>query len=61
MHPVRDLWTHERPPRLTTERRSGEVVARSRLVHVYVRRKGRWQILVGPGTALPLPGSGGSP
>ena len=47
--------------RLTTKQRSGVVVAQSRFVHVYVRRDGRWQILVGQGTALQLPGSGGSP
>jgi ketosteroid isomerase-like protein len=45
------VWT----ARLTTNGRGGEIVAQSRFVHVYVRRDGRWQILVGQGTALPVP------
>ena len=39
--------------RLTTLRRTGEVVARSRFLHVYERRDGRWVILAAQGTLLP--------
>lgn len=36
--------------RLTTLRRSGEVVARSRFQHVYERRSGQWVIVAAQGT-----------
>jgi hypothetical protein len=40
--------------RLTTKRRAtGEIVAVSRFIHVYVWRDGRWQILAGQGTLVP--------
>lgn len=38
--------------RLTTRRRTGELVAQSRFIHVYTWREGRWQILAAQGTAL---------
>jgi hypothetical protein len=39
--------------RLTTKRRAtGEQVAQSRFIHVYVRRDGRWQILAAQGSLV---------
>lgn len=42
--------------RLTTRRRSGELVAQSRFLHVYERRGGRWIIVAAQGTLLPQRG-----
>jgi len=42
--------------RLTTRRRTGELVGASRFFHLYVWRDERWQILAAQGTALPPPG-----
>jgi hypothetical protein len=39
--------------RLTTRRRTGELVAQSRFLHVYERRGGRWIIVAAQGTLLP--------
>jgi hypothetical protein len=41
--------------RLTTLRRTGEVVASSRFTHVYERREGRWQIVAAQGTLVRRP------
>ena len=38
--------------RLTTKRRTGEIVAQSRFIHVYVWRDGRWQILAAQGSLV---------
>lgn len=38
--------------RLTTKRRTGEVVAQSRFIHVYVWRDNRWQILAAQGSLV---------
>jgi hypothetical protein len=42
--------------RLTTRRCSGELVARSRFLHVYERRGQRWIIVAAQGTLLPQRG-----
>ena len=42
--------------RLTTRRRTGELVGASRFFHLYVWRDERWQILAAQGTLLPPPG-----
>ncbi|HEX6707212.1 MAG TPA: nuclear transport factor 2 family protein [Albitalea sp.] len=41
--------------RLTTKKRSGEMVGQSRFLHACVLRDGRWQILFGQGTRVPQP------
>ena len=42
--------------RLTTRRRTGDLVAQSRFLHVYERRGGRWIIVAAQGTLLPQRG-----
>ena len=42
--------------RLSTRRRSGELVGQSRFLHVYERRNGRWLIVAAQGTLLPQRG-----
>ena len=34
---------------------TGEIVHDSKFMHVYIRRKGRWQLIAGQGTMLPRP------